>query len=326
MNLLCIGGWFSGNSAILDCIDSHENIKYLKSDFDILRQTNGIMDLIIEKELKKKEEIIKINIKFCTKLLFKEIKFILGKYTKYLFKSKEFHRDRQYKKRYNDNINFNISLIYKFAVYFIRCHFFEMTEDEQVAFWKNWLAISSLNEKDYVVYCNPIYYDNFEPEHKELWPKLFSPYKIILVHRNPLDQFYDIYMKEGMSDTSVARFFKGSEELEPIQRFHYIVKKIHEARLNLINTYSKDELLLISFEDFVENSHVHLNEIVGFLGLSNCSFSNSERFDAEKSCRNIGIWKSNEHVKDLIIKNSEIVDELMIMRAELIDAYNGVVV
>ncbi|PSU26663.1 hypothetical protein CTM88_15970, partial [Photobacterium aquimaris] len=47
MNILFIGGWFSGNSAILDYIDKYKNIKYIKSDFDILREAGGIMDMIL---------------------------------------------------------------------------------------------------------------------------------------------------------------------------------------------------------------------------------------------------------------------------------------
>ena len=40
------------------------------------------------------------------------------------------------------------------------------------------------------------------------------------------------------------------------------------------------------------------------------------------SRRNIGIWKINEHVKDLLLNNKKILDDLLIMRAELIDAYD----
>ncbi|WP_419239835.1 hypothetical protein [Photobacterium leiognathi] len=319
MNILFIGGWFSGNSAILDYIDKFKNIKYIKSDFDILRETGGIMDMILLVDKAQKNNKIYNIIYDCIFNIFKEIKFIVGKYTKNIFKNKDFHEKREYKKRYNDSVFFNLSLIWCLIKYYFKINYNNINVDCEILFWNNWLK--NKNKKINQVYCNPIYYDNFEITHKDLWPKLFTPYKIILVHRDPFDQFCDIYLKGGMSDTSVKRFFGGTEDLNLVERFTYIVNKVHQARIDLIKSYDKDEVLLISFEDFVSGDIECFNELKCFLNLS--QNDNLNQFYTGESKKNIGIWKSNEEVKNIIKSNESVFDELIAMRKELISTYRN---
>lgn len=319
MNILSVGGWFSGNSAILDYIDGYKTVNYVKSDFDILRKSNGIMDLIEEKDQRKKVRIINRIMSTCFRSLFIEVKFVIGRHTKYFFKSKEFHRDRQYKKRYHSSIIYNLLLINSLLIFKFLSG--KMSNIEQIDFWKKWLVGSFGESNKKTIYCNPIYYDNFEPKHKKLWPQLLNPYKILLVHRDPLDQFCDMYNKGGLLDTSVTRFFSGTEKLDPIDRFHYIVKKIHKARLKLIRDIPSEQLLLVSFEDFIQKNTQTSEKVIEFLGLKNDEFISNNRFDINESEKNIRLWEHDKDVTQLFEKNKDIVDDIFKMRAELIQEY-----
>ncbi|POC14869.1 hypothetical protein [Vibrio vulnificus] len=322
MMILCIGGWFSGNSAILDFLSSNSDIKYLRSDFDVLRKKSGIIDLIIEEDLREKNKVIISNLKYSILKLISAVKFNVGRYSKHLLKSNDFHSEREYRLRYDDHVSFNTKFIIYMLSYFFKLNFLSIDNDNEIKHWRKWLNSFREKPNQKVIFCNPIYYDNFEPSHSFVWRRLFEPCKLLLVHRDPLDQFCDIYQKNGMVDTSVVRFFSGTEELSPVERFLHIVKKIHRARIELIYEKKSDDLLLVSFEDFIENNNYVVDQINKFLFIDSNNYRESKFFDIERSRKNINIFKKNSVVSSLVEQHLGIFIRLRKMRNELIEVYS----
>jgi hypothetical protein len=63
MNVINIGGWYVGNTAILDWMDGFEELAFIKGDFAVARLEYGIMDMISDKltlkpDREKDQEVI----------------------------------------------------------------------------------------------------------------------------------------------------------------------------------------------------------------------------------------------------------------------------
>lgn len=61
MHIINIGGWYVGNSAILDWMDGFEELAYIKGDLNLLRLEDGIMGMISAEDSKKKLELISLQ-------------------------------------------------------------------------------------------------------------------------------------------------------------------------------------------------------------------------------------------------------------------------
>jgi len=313
VNIINIGGWYVGNTAILDWMDGFDEIGFVKDDFNIARVENGVMDIIAEQDLSKKIKIIKKQKHACYFGFYRVLRMFVGRYTKHLTKKNKLYP-------YNSTIAF-----YRRLHSFLNSYEYLLKTSEafdEIELCKSWLnaeALSLLENKNNhsIVYQNPFFYDETFSGHAKIWPKLFDPYKLIFVHRDPLDQFSDIVNSGDHLLSSWPRFHGETESMHPADRFLTIARKLYKARLRMAEEYNSDQLLIFSFEDFLVNHDKVTPVLKGFLNInSERSFSN-KRFIKEKSLKNIGKGLANKEALQLLEGKSYVLDELNILRKEL---------
>jgi len=304
MNIINIGGWYVGNTALLDWLDGFKGVHYHKGDFDVLREPDGIMDIIAEDNIINKQIYIDNLKRKCLVNLFRSAKHKVGKYTKNLFLKVK-------PTSYNSDLTFHLKLYIRLRNFQIMLKTFE--KSDEIKFWKHWLeTLIDVNKKeiDTVFFQNPIYYDEMFDAHKTIWPILFEPYKIIFVHRSPLDQFSDIVESGSHLISDTKRFHGDTENLDPADRFLYISRKIYQARIRMVKEYDPSNLLIVSFEDFILNHDFVSKQILHFLNIKEDTINNQKRFDIKKSAQNIEKWKHNKEMNDLLIDKPYIMKEL----------------
>jgi hypothetical protein len=312
MNIINSGGWYVGNTAVLDWMDGFDEISFIKGDFHISRLENGIMDMISVKDLEQKNYMISKNKIDCYLGAYKISRNFIGRYTKNILKSRQ-------------EAAYNLRPAYYFNFYKALCVYErKITENDfdEVRFWRSWLndladKLSVKSNFRYNVFQNPFFYDETFDGHSDLWPELFYPFKLVFVHRDPLDQFTDIVLSGSHIDTSSPRFHGGTESLHPADRFLEISKKVYKARLKIASEKSADELIVFSFEDFLLNHDRVASGIKNFFKISTDRDPNNRRFDLNKSLRNIGNGKHNEAVLELLDGKEYVMMELDILRKKL---------
>lgn len=115
----------------------------------------------------------------------------------------------------------------------------------------------------------------------------------IVVDRDPRDiyasmiNFNEVYIPEfekynGASD--LKRNLTGFNDID------YFISRYKMLRNNL-NDSGNNRILRVNFEEFVLNNKECSKRITDFIGLNQSSSSEVKIFDAEKSKKNVGVWK-----------------------------------
>jgi hypothetical protein len=193
---------------------------------------------------------------------------------------------------------------------------------DEIKHWKRFLYhfnIISSRKKSASIYIhqNPFFYAEIFPNHEQIWPHYFEPYKLIFVYRDPIDQFADIVAHGAHIHTKDTRMRKGTENLHPAERFYEINKKFYLARLRMAKEYSPDQLLICSFEQFLKNHQQTAEKLVSFLGIKSKRDIHNKQFILEKSIKNIGKGKNNTEAMCYLTDKPYIMEELYDLHEKL---------
>lgn len=322
VNIINAGGWYVGNTAILDWLDGFEEVAYIKGDLNICRQENGLLDILAESRVEAKLVLlnkIKKDSLFCAKNL---TRAFIGRYTKHLFK-------RVKPIPYSSSFSYYKSL-YNFCNGYIN-GIMRHSDFDEIEYTRNWLhnlALISVESKakvNNIVYQNPFFYSETFAGHDGVWEKLFNPYKLIFVHRDPVDQFCDIVRSGDHKLASWARFHGDTSSLHPVERFLVISKKIYTARIRIAKESTKNNLLIFSFEDFILDHETIACDLKNYLGINSERDHNNKRFLLSESKKNINKGQFDNKTIQLLSGRESAISEIRSMREELIQIYNGMI-
>jgi hypothetical protein len=112
--------------------------------------------------------------------------------------------------------------------------------------------------------------------------------KIVMVTRDPRDQYVDQYMKAGTP-------------VREVQQFMAALEARLQTAIQTASTVGAEEFMLIRFEDFVSEFESVSDKIYRFIGLDAPETKNTKYFDPSVSIKNIGIYKSFEHQNEITL-------------------------
>lgn len=321
INVLNAGGWYVGNTAILDWMDGFDDLTVVKGDFNVTRYENGIMDIIAEKKIPKKIAMIRSQKLLCIKSIYYVSRIKIGDYTKRLLKPKTKHS-------YYAHYTF-FKLYYEYLVkheksLLLKDYFDEVKLWKEFLYKQSFVACNKIKSKKNIIYQNPYFYSETFSKHEAIWPELFFPYKSIFIYRDPIDQFSDIVNNGAHLDTSWPRFHAGTENLDPAERFLTISKKIFKSRMEISKNLGKDELLIISFEDFLQKHEEVSKKLKDFLSIEGDRDNNNKRFSVNKSLKNIGKGKFNIKAMSILNSKEHILQELYTIHNTLKNHKNSI--
>lgn len=174
--------------------------------------------------------------------------------------------------------------------------------EKNIYFAKKW--ISKLNTlycsgKKYCLYDQPI----FLSRHKDIWPLIFDPYKLIVVVRNPKDQLAQLIKLAGIYSDHTTNINQGLWEifgfnLADAIRFQAMALS---GRLRALIQLQADvpdrNLKIIAFEKLVRNYDHEVKELINFIGDGCGEITHDfprKIFNPEISEKNIGIYENFE--------------------------------
>lgn len=179
---------------------------------------------------------------------------------------------------------------------------------QKIHFAKKWIdKINNLYcpAETYCVYDQPI----FLSRHKEIWPKVFDPYKLIVVIRNPKDQLAELIKVAGIYSDHTTNINQGLWEvfgfsLSDAIRFQALALLGRLRALSqLKHAIPDNKIKIISFESLVNDYEYQSRELINFISdggyHSSSQITHSfqrQHFDPIISSKNIGIY---DHFQEL---------------------------
>lgn len=132
-------------------------------------------------------------------------------------------------------------------------------------------------------------------QHQEVWPEFFSPYKLIVVHRNPLDIFAEqekhrYLFRQQVQSNEISMY---GDSFDDAIRYRADVMRARMRQVDRVAEQIPNEnVLVLRFEDLVKNYDRKNEAIRVFLDLEQSDHSNPRLFfDPDKSIQNVGIAK-----------------------------------
>lgn len=124
---------------------------------------------------------------------------------------------------------------------------------------------------------------------------------LIVVDRDPRDiyasmiNFDDVYVPDFEKYNGAENVKKSITGFDDIE---YFISRYKILRDNVIEQ-SNDRVLRISFEEFVLNNELCSKQIRDFIELDQTDNGVSQVFDADKSKKNIGLWKKYANIPEI---------------------------
>ena len=149
---------------------------------------------------------------------------------------------------------------------------------------------------DYVVYDQAIYLG----KHDKIWPKIFHPYKLIVVIRNPLDQLAQLIRSNKISNDHDRCTTNGlgdiyGNSIEGNLCYHASAINARYEKLDkLVNSLPANSIFIIDFEDLILKYDYCTNAIINFTTSFEADIFHKNQkkyFKPEVSAKNLNIYQ-----------------------------------
>lgn len=313
-NILITGTIASGSSALKDMLREYDNINVIPGEFDYYRAP-GLVGDQLSKDSETDypdaiDEIIGMR-SIRSRLIYKSQlwKLICKILPKNYWNQKSADSRLQYLKVYLLHLNY-IDLLEKLHDKLKS----DITYEEKIIHANQWITSVGNTcsfERDYTLFDQPI----LPWSDINIWPEVFSPFKMICVHRDPKDQLAEM-IKRGIlyapfrcpylnfGQVNIMSIY-GSNRAGMMHFLKEAMKKRLE-KIDLVeNVIGPEKFLLLDFEGLVKDYDNYKTVIEEFLGVSPEKHRFRKKyFNPDVALeRSIGIFKdylSKEDLDDLV--------------------------
>lgn len=312
-NIIIIGTLSSGSSALVDMLKEYDNINVLPREFDDFRRPGFVYDQLSLDSSRDYPSVIEKEKKFESAKWEKIYKSSIWK----LFARKELVKIWEKDWKYPKLIAYKKSLINLFQMHLLKeldkSLKSDISYEKKIRLSNEWIKqIGNIypSRFDYTLFNQPLlpWFD------LKIWTKVFDPFKLICVIREPKDQLAEMVKRDiQFSPFRDAQLTYGQFNILSIYgnerkgRMKLLTDALKQ-RVTVIDEWQKeigaDRFLLIDFEGLANKYDDYKPEIEQFLGI------NSERhlckkmyFNPEDVLKNsLGIFNSylnEEEIQDL---------------------------
>lgn len=134
-------------------------------------------------------------------------------------------------------------------------------------------------------------------QHTDIWTKVFSPFKLIIVHRDPRDtlaeQFKYKSLYKSQMNSDIINMYGNSFDNSVKFRIDATLARMKNID-TVISEVGNENILLLKFEDVVSEYDINKKKIERFLGLNeNDHILKKKYFDPSRSIKNIGLHENS---------------------------------
>jgi hypothetical protein len=312
-NIIIIGTLSSGSSALVDMLKEYETINVLPREFDDFRRPGFVYDQLSFDSSRDYPSVIDSEKKFENNRWEQIYKSSIWKF----FASKGLENIWKKDWKYPKLIAYKHSLINLFQIHYLKelnkSLKADISFDEKIRLSNEWIKqIGNIypSKFDYTLFNQPLmpWFDT------KIWTKVFDPFKLICVIREPKDQLAEMVKRDiPFSPFRDAQLTYGQFNITSIYgndrkgRMKFLTDAL-KKRVAIIEEWQKeigaDRFMLIDFEGLANKYDDYKPEIEQFLGISNEQhLLKKTHFNPDVALKNsIGIFSSylnKEEIEDL---------------------------
>ena len=284
-SLLITGLLYSGSSAVKDLLSEYSNIKQVPGEFDDFRLPGMVFDQVADDPVTHDfSDKIPVYIRHFLRFKSFRPRHVAGALALRTGALKNSVTKRlPALKRLNKALAGSISREQKLG--WVRKYL-----DELVSIYAD--------ENQFLLFDQPILWGR----HLDVWPKVFAPFKMIVVYRNPLDQIADIVQNNLLYRDLWGRFCEsyGATEIYGYSRQGALKFQIAAitARMNHVEhafgEIGANRMLMVCFDRLVVEPERQIRRIEAFLGDDQDAYHSvpGTAFLAHQSQGNVGLYSS----------------------------------
>lgn len=302
LNILVAGIYWSGSGAVVDYLKGHPDCYVPRGEFTDFKRS-GRIGSILEAESASKAKWLARAMRLET---------ALGKLP--AARLKQANGTDQSKLPLKEQVKHNRLKLDYLGRY--REHLANGGEPSEGTVWNQWLQAVGREYsagKPAIVWNQPIWVG----KHEQTWPAVFNPFKLIVVHRDPIDQFAEVVRQGKIGKRKSDPAFDDSEKDDIAYVLKGIAAKM-QSLMALQEQLTESRMLAVSFETFVKSHKAEAQRICDFLGYPEAQIP-SAPFDPSYSIRNIGIGDTDE-IRSMLRGYQPLVDRLYEPRAQFDNA------
>lgn len=278
MNILVVGLFFSGSSAVLDLLKEYASVGFIPNEFDEFRRVQLLGDILAGRT---GGEYPSSGIK----------RFLASKRHPILYKYIDLKCDYKSDPTLSNEDKDRFQLLLELDN---QLEYIKLREQKMVLAKEYLKQVRNIYapSKPYVLFDQPIFFG----AHEGLWEEYFSPYKLIIVKRDIKDQIADLIKhkvlfldKETPTRSMLLKYGDGrggaiKYEVDMILERQKYAEKI-------VQKYP-DDVLYLSFEDLIQSHKQTKKNIETFLEIEDTEHLYPNKyFNRGMSSQNIGIYK-----------------------------------
>jgi hypothetical protein len=298
LNVLVAGIYWSGSGAVVDYLKGHPDCAVPRGEFTDFKRSGRIGSILEAGSVSKA--------KWLARAMWAET--ALGKLPAARFK--QLKGEEQSKLPLKEQVKHNRLKLQYLSRY--RKHLAAGNPNSDGTIWNQWLqAVGEeyAGGKAAIVWNQPIWVG----KHEQTWPAVFEPFRLIVVHRDPIDQFAEVVRQGKIGKRKSDPAFDDTEKDDIAYVLKGIAAKM-ESLIALQKQLGEDRILAVSFERFVKSHKDEAERICHFLGFEEAQLS-SAPFKPSWSIRNIGIGDTDQ-IRGMLDGHQLLVDRLYALRTQ----------
>lgn len=179
--------------------------------------------------------------------------------------------------------------------------------------WRQWIREMGdiyAPDKHAVVWNQPLWIGN----HERIALDIFNPCKLIVVHRDPEDQFAEVERQGKLGKAKSDPAFSGDRSDPVAFVLDGITRKL-ESLVSLKNALPASDILTLPFETFVTDHGATEASVCEFVGIPTTNGS-GPYFHPEHSQRNVGIGQAS-HIQSMLAPYRDRIQRMSELRTQL---------
>jgi len=302
LNILVAGIYWSGSGAVVDYLKGHPDCHVPRGEFTDFKRSGRIGSILEAGSVSRA--------KWLARAMWLET--ALGKLPVARFKL--LRGADQGKLPLKEQVKHNRLKLQYLSYY--RKHLINGNPASDSTIWNQWLqAVGKeyAGDKQAIVWNQPVWVG----KHEQTWPAVFTPFKLIVVHRDPIDQFAEVVRQGKIGKRKSDPAFDDSEKDDIAYVLKGIAAKM-ESLTALQEQLTDRHVLAVSFETFVKAHKAEAQRVCEFLEFPEAQLP-SAPFDPSYSIRNIGIGSTDE-IRNMLKDYQPLIDRLYELRAQFDNA------
>lgn len=179
--------------------------------------------------------------------------------------------------------------------------------------WRQWIremGTTYAPEKQAIVWNQPLWIGS----HEQIALDIFNPCKLIVVHRDPEDQFAEVERQGKLGKAKSDPAFSGDRSDPVAFVLDGITRKL-ESLVSLKNSLPASDILTLPFETFVTDHEAAQRRVCEFAGLETTPDS-GPYFHPEQSLKNVGIGQT-EQIQSMLSPYRDKIERMSELRKQL---------